>query len=131
MTSSKWKGGIISDPLGTTELVKTGKLDLEDDSYGRRICILKSVIPPTASDNPGEVIHEVYLKVGKIFINPKNEQGGYVRKFPDGQQKTVDYILNGNLNLPIDTSVKTVYGYKNVGDSTQLSLYDKDEEPNR
>jgi hypothetical protein len=72
---SEYTKGILGQPLGTTQLIKTGKIEREDDAYGNRICVLSSVNPPTASNNPGETIHEVYLKIGTLYLDSFDSEG--------------------------------------------------------
>mgnify|MGYP003129516707 CR=1 FL=1 len=118
ISSPDWHKGIVNQPLGTTELVKTGKLEADSDAYGRRICILSTQQMPKDGSDEVEITREVYIKVGRIF-----PQEPYTKQ--DGTVVNPDYKMAGNIDIPVTLKQKKLYLYENAGGSYGLVLHDK------
>jgi len=117
-SSPDWTKGIVNNPFGTTELVKTGKLECDSDAYGRRIAIVSSTMPPKDGETEATVIREVYMKVGSIF-----ESKPFTKD--DGTEYNPDHKMNGKITIPTMVKEKKVYLYLNAGGSYGLALHDK------
>jgi len=116
--SPDWHKGIVNAPLGTTELVKTGKLEADSDGYGRRICVLSTQQMPKDGSVEVEIIREVYYKVGRIYPTAP-----YTKE--DGTEVKPEYKMTGSISIPVTTKQKSIYLYENAGGSYGLVLHDK------